>query len=196
MLMAFHFLTGFFGSPILAMGGPTIAGLHAPKMRAYRMTLRGVFASCALSLGPPLGSFSARFEGWLCMIWELMWLSFATFVLHIFFPETSASNILYYRARHLRKATGNHSSCPLWRSLQEVCHAVTVPSRSSYTPSRSTYNANGKLKPEECMPVAIVGTFIVPISLFWFGWTSRASVLWIVPIISPSLFSIAALLLL
>jgi DHA1 family multidrug resistance protein-like MFS transporter len=60
MLMAFHFLTGFFGSPILAMGGTTITGLYAPKKRAYGMNL---FASCALSLGPPLGSHSACFEG-------------------------------------------------------------------------------------------------------------------------------------
>jgi len=57
------------------------------------------------------------------------------------------------------------------------------------------YDANGELKPEERMPVAIVGAFLVPICLFWFGWTSRASVHWIVPIIGSSLFSIAALLL-
>jgi DHA1 family multidrug resistance protein-like MFS transporter len=57
------------------------------------------------------------------------------------------------------------------------------------------YNANGELKPEERMPVAIVGTLIVPVCLFWFGWTSRESVHWIVPIIGSSLFSVAALLL-
>ncbi len=39
-----------------------------------------------------------------------MWLSSATLVLLFFFyPETSASNILYRRARRLRKATGNFS---------------------------------------------------------------------------------------
>jgi DHA1 family multidrug resistance protein-like MFS transporter len=57
------------------------------------------------------------------------------------------------------------------------------------------YNANGELKPEERMPVAIVGALLVPICLFWFGWTSRESIHWIVPIIGSSLFSIAALLL-
>jgi DHA1 family multidrug resistance protein-like MFS transporter len=130
MLMAFHFLTGFFGFPILAMGGATIAGLCAPKKRAYGMILWGVFATCALSPGPLLGSFSARFEGWRCMIWELMWLSSATFVFHIFFPETSASNILYRRVRHLRKSTGNPSIL-LQRSPKLLCHAVIFLSRSS-----------------------------------------------------------------
>jgi len=57
------------------------------------------------------------------------------------------------------------------------------------------YNANGELKPEERMPVAIVGSLLVPICLFWFGWSSRTSVHWIVPIIGSSLFSIAVLLL-
>ncbi len=30
------------------------------------------------------------------------------------------------------------------------------------------YNANGELKPEERMPVAIIGALLVPICLFWF----------------------------
>jgi DHA1 family multidrug resistance protein-like MFS transporter len=57
------------------------------------------------------------------------------------------------------------------------------------------YNEKGDLKPEERMPVAIVGALIVPICLLWFGWTSRESIHWIVPIIGSSLFSVAALLL-
>ena len=110
MLMAFRFLTRFFGSPILATGGTIVADLYTPKKCAYGMTLWGVFAASAPSLGPLLGSFSAHFEGWRWAIWELMWLSSATLVLLFFFyPETSASNILYRRACRLRKATGNFS---------------------------------------------------------------------------------------
>jgi MFS transporter, DHA1 family, multidrug resistance protein len=58
------------------------------------------------------------------------------------------------------------------------------------------YNEKDELKPEERMPLAIVGSFLLPISLFWFGWTSRESVHWIMPILRASLFSIATLLLL
>ena len=108
MLMA-SFLARFFGSLILATGGATIADLYAPKKRAYGMTLWGVFATFAPSLGPFLGSFSACFEGWHWTIWVLLWLSSATFVLLIFFPETFAFNILYRRACHLHKSTGNPS---------------------------------------------------------------------------------------
>ena len=269
MLMAFRFITGFVGSPILATGGATIADMYAPKKRAYGMTLWGVFATCAPSLGPLLGSYSVHFEGWRWTMWELMWLSSATLVvLFFFFPETSGANILYRRARRLRKATGNRSimsapeiaaaAAPMSRreravellvrpfalNFQEpivfalnvyigliyallyiwfesfpvvfigiyqwreqmlglsflglfVGAFVVMPPFFAYLyyVQEPKYDANGELKPEERMPAAIVGAFLVPISLFWFGWTSRASVHWIVPIIGSSLFSIAALLL-
>ena len=63
ILMAFRFLTGFFGPPVLATGGTAIADLYSPTKRAYGMTIWGVFATSAPGLGPLLGSFSARFEG-------------------------------------------------------------------------------------------------------------------------------------
>ena len=124
MLMAFRFLTGFFGSPILATGGATIADIYAPKKRAYGMTLWGVFATCAPSLGPLVGGFAAHFESWRWTIWEIMWLSGPTLVLlFFFFPETSAANILYRRAKRLRKLTGN----PSIKSASEIAVAAMRP---------------------------------------------------------------------
>jgi len=269
MLIAFRFLTGFFGSPILATGGATVADIYSPKKRAYGMTVWGVFAASAPSLGPLLGGFSAHFESWRWTIWELMWLSAFTLVLlFFFFPETSASNILYRRARRLRKATGNPAimSAPeivaASESMSPGARAVDVLVRPFalnfqepivlalnvyigliyallymwfesfpfvfgsiyhwreqliglsflglfvgsflamppffaylYYVQEPKYNEHGELKPEERMPVAIVGSLLVPICLFWFGWTSRESIHWIVPIIGSSLFSVAALLL-
>lgn len=46
MLMAFRFITGFVGSPILATGGATIADMYAPKKRAYGIAIWGLFAVC------------------------------------------------------------------------------------------------------------------------------------------------------
>ncbi|EKM57361.1 uncharacterized protein PHACADRAFT_208445 [Phanerochaete carnosa HHB-10118-sp] len=43
--------------------------------------------------------------------------------------------------------------------------------------------------PEMRLPIAIVGSVLLPISMFWFGWTSSASVHWIVPIIASAFFS-------
>jgi DHA1 family multidrug resistance protein-like MFS transporter len=53
----------------------------------------------------------------------------------------------------------------------------------------------GTMTPEKRLPPAIVGSFLIPICLFWFGWSVRPSVHWIVPIIGSSLFSMGAVLL-
>ncbi|KAG6356419.1 hypothetical protein INS49_015807 [Diaporthe citri] len=47
---------------------------------------------------------------------------------------------------------------------------------------------DGKGVPEARMHLARFGTFLLPISLFWFAWTSFPSVHWIVPIIASALF--------
>ncbi|KAI0482647.1 MFS transporter [Xylariaceae sp. FL0804] len=57
------------------------------------------------------------------------------------------------------------------------------------------FNENGELKPEWRLPPLFVGTFTIPICLFWFGWSSRPDINWIVPIIGTAWFSIGTFLL-
>lgn len=58
------------------------------------------------------------------------------------------------------------------------------------------FDANdGSIPPEKRLPPAMIGSFFVPICLFWFGWSARSSIHWIMPIIGSSFFSIAAFLL-
>ncbi|KAL1745321.1 major facilitator superfamily domain-containing protein [Schizophyllum fasciatum] len=52
-----------------------------------------------------------------------------------------------------------------------------------------------KVTPEDRLPPAMLGGWAIPICLFWFGWTSTASIHWIVPIIGSSLFSVGTFLL-
>lgn len=47
-----------------------------------------------------------------------------------------------------------------------------------------------KFNPEMVLPPMFLGCFALPICLFWFGWSSRESVHWIVPIIGTGFFSI------
>ncbi|KAH9026593.1 putative caffeine resistance protein 5 [Lactarius pseudohatsudake] len=244
MVWAFRFLTGFFGSPILATGGATIADIYAPKKRAYAMGIWGLFATCAPILGPLVGGFAAHAEGWRWTIREILWLSGPTLVLlFFFFPEAPASNILYCRAQRLHVAVDIlvrpfalnfqepivlvlnvyigliyallyiwFESFPIvfvgiyhWREQMVglsflgifVGIFMVIPPFFAYLyfVQEPKYNEKGELKPEERMPIAIVGALVVPICLLWFGWASRASVHWIVPIIGSSLFGMAALLL-
>lgn len=53
---------------------------------------------------------------------------------------------------------------------------------------RSVAANNNKGVPEERMWMARLGALLIPVSLFWFGWTSYASVHWIVPIIASAFF--------
>jgi DHA1 family multidrug resistance protein-like MFS transporter len=64
-----------------------------------------------------------------------------------------------------------------------------------YRVQEKQYNENGDILPEKRLQPALVGCFFVPICLFWFGWSSRPNVHWIVPIIGSGFFSTAAFLL-
>ena len=104
MLLAFRFLTGFFGSPALATGGASIADMYAPEKVAYGISVWGIAAALGPILGPMIGGFAAENKGWTWTIWELLWLSgFCLVFLFFFFPETSSANILFRRTQRLRK---------------------------------------------------------------------------------------------
>jgi len=54
------------------------------------------------------------------------------------------------------------------------------------------FDDNGNIEPEKRLIPAMVGCFFVPVCLFWFGWSSRSDIHWIMPIIGTSFFGIAA----
>lgn len=49
----------------------------------------------------------------------------------------------------------------------------------------------GVAKPEFRIPALILASFVVPVGLFWYGWSSQAKAHWIVPIIGAGVFSFA-----
>lgn len=105
MLLAFRFITGFVGSPILATGGASLADVWSPVKRMYAIGVWGLFAVLGPVLGPVIGNWAAEFKGWRWPILELLWLNaFVAIILIPCLPETSAANILFRRSRRLRKA--------------------------------------------------------------------------------------------
>ena len=64
MLLAFRFVTGFVGSPVLATGGASISDMYGPRKRAYAMAVWGISAVCGPTLGPLIGGFAAQHKGW------------------------------------------------------------------------------------------------------------------------------------
>jgi DHA1 family multidrug resistance protein-like MFS transporter len=57
------------------------------------------------------------------------------------------------------------------------------------------FNEKGQLKPEWRLPPSFVGAFAIPICLFWFGWSARPNIHWIMPIIGSAWFAIGSFLL-
>lgn len=275
MLLAFRFITGFFGSPVLATGGASLADMYRPAKRAYAMSIWGISAICGPTLGPLIGGFavqSAPLGGgftapWTWPIWELMWLSaFCLVVLFFFFPETSANNILLRRTMRLRELTGNDKLVcepelmaqhmtgkdvvmmslvrPFTLNFTEpmvfflnlyialvygllyiwfesfvivfidiygfsigleglaylgilVGAIIVIPPYFWYLHKflEPQFNENGELQPEKRLYACTVGAFCIPICLFWFGWSSRPDIHWIMPIIGSSWFAIGTFLL-
>jgi DHA1 family multidrug resistance protein-like MFS transporter len=115
MLLAFRFLAGFFGGPILATGGASLADMYNPRKRAYPMAIYGAANVMGPVLGPLIGGFAVQYKSWKWPIWILIWLSGFCFIFLFFtFPETSAANILYRRTCRLRKlqrANGPKITC-------------------------------------------------------------------------------------
>ncbi|KAI4214458.1 MAG: hypothetical protein LQ351_002875 [Letrouitia transgressa] len=229
MLLCFRFFTGFFGSPVLATGGASIADMYRPQKRAYGIGIWGIAAVCGPVFGPLIGGFAAQAEGWTWTIWELMWLSGFCLVLLIFFlPETSSSNILYRRARRLRRSTAIENlkteaeiqsehmtpkdSFPIvfegiyhFKLGQEglafigilVGAILVIPPLFWYIYKyvEPQFNDKGEIQPEKRLPPAMVGGFFIPICLFWFGWSARPSIHWIMPIIGSGWFAVGTFLL-
>ena len=63
MLLAFRFLTGFIGSPVLAMGGASMADLWPEQKRAYAIGVWGMFAVLGPTMGPLVVGLSLLIMG-------------------------------------------------------------------------------------------------------------------------------------
>ncbi|KAI5195387.1 hypothetical protein AUEXF2481DRAFT_103146 [Aureobasidium subglaciale EXF-2481] len=273
MLLAFRFLTGFFGSPVLATGGASLADIYPPAKRAYALAIFGIANIMGPSLGPVMGNWAAQFKGWTWPIWIIIWISGPCLVFLIFFfPETSANNILYRRTARLRKwqtengylddkpydkikcqpeIEGEKMSAadmakmtlvkPFSLTLKEpivfalnlyialiyavlYCWLESIPIAFeqvygfslgitglfylgicvgglicippyfyyNYYYVEPRFSEDGTLRPEIRLEPALVTCFALPICLFMFGWTARADVHWIVPLIGTSFFTIGA----
>ncbi|KAF2171547.1 hypothetical protein M409DRAFT_63772 [Zasmidium cellare ATCC 36951] len=256
MLLAFRFLTGWLGSPVLGTGGASLADMFRPQKRAYPITAFALANICGPTVGP---------IKW--PIWELIWISGFTFVFLFFFlPETMAENILYKRTLRLRRSNvAPKLKCEAEIEAAELkitdilsttfvrpftlmiyepivlvlnlylaliyavlyCWLESLPIAFqeirgfssgitglcfigiaagafvvappyvyyNYYYVEPRFNSQGDLKPEIRLETALVGSFCLPVCLFFFGWTAQyASVVWIVPVIATSFFTVGGFL--
>ncbi|KAF2089142.1 MFS general substrate transporter [Saccharata proteae CBS 121410] len=118
----------------------------------------------------PITFFAAAYNGW---IYGIVYLFNEAFPL--VFADGHGFN------------TGEWGLAFLGVCLGAVLAAFFHPLQERYYLRRVAEN-DGKGVPEARMYAARYGAFLLPISLFWFAWTSFPSVHWIVPIVASSLF--------
>ncbi|OTA54747.1 MFS general substrate transporter [Hypoxylon sp. EC38] len=260
VFLVFRYLTGFLGGPCLSTGGGTISDIFHPTVVVLMLCIWSSAGVCGPVFGPIIGGFLAPAKGWRWTIWVFTWMcTLVLIAMFFFFPETSASTILYQRAKRLRKVTGNDrlrsqseidaehhttrdhlallaraftltffepiallmniyaglvygilfiwfESFPIvfgeiygFDSSQQglvflsifIFAIITIPIflwwlKVSLIPKMTKPG----FKPEMVLPPTFAGSFALPICLFWYGWTSRGDIHWIVPIIGSGLFSI------
>ena len=262
IVLVFRFLTAFVGSPAQATGGATISDMYLPRNRSYGLGLWELSTWIGPTLGPLVGGFAAQAKGWRWTIWELIWINGAMLVfIFCFLPETSASNILYRRAKRLRRETENDSIRAeselesLDLSRKELVYKTLVRPfvlcfqepicllLNTYTAlitgllfawleslpivfggvygfnlgqiglsflgllvgsfvafaifvvwfflfDAKKFDNLGYRKPEERFIPLMAGCIFVPVCLLMFGWSARANMPWIVPVMGSGLFSL------
>ncbi|KAL4881872.1 polyamine transporter [Aspergillus karnatakaensis] len=120
----------------------------------------------------PITLFSAIYNGFL---YGLVYLFNEAFPLVFGSPNGHGFNV------------GQQGLAFLGMAIGPILAFLTHPIQERYYRHRVAAN-NGKSVPEARMYTARLGAVLIPISLFWFGWTSYPSVHWIVPIIASSFF--------
>lgn len=118
----FRFLAGFFASPPLTVAGGTIADVWNSAEKAWAFPLYAITAFAGPVLGPVIGAYlgigdiSWRWSEWLMVIFA----GGTLLIVAAFQPETYAPVLLAWKAKELRKATGDDR----YRAESEIVDAT------------------------------------------------------------------------
>ena len=115
-----RFLTGFFCSPVLAVGGGTVADMFNPVAIGYPMACWELATWGGSALGPTFAGFTYETFGYKGPMWELVILGiFGLTLILCLLPETLPAAILHQRAQRLRQAN-EHQAFVTHNELEEA----------------------------------------------------------------------------
>lgn len=116
------------------------------------------------------------------LLQAILYLCFSAF--NLLFGDNHGFNLWQIGLTFLGLAVGNVIACfcnPLWHKQWT----------NGIAKEKAKHGPDYKPQPELRLPPAMVGGPMLTIALFWFAWTTYASVHWIVPIIATVFFSVA-----
>lgn len=133
--LVFRFLAGFSASAPLTVAGGTVGDLWSPVEKTFAFPLFAIPAFGGPVLGPVVGAYIGYADSvsWRWAEWVVLILDGAVIlILLLFKAESFAPRILYYKARQLRKLTGN----PKFMTAHEAEHTTlrALLSKSFFRP--------------------------------------------------------------
>lgn len=258
-LMICRFFAGTTGSPVLAVGGGTLADIYPPRLRARATSFFLMSPFLGPSLGPLLGGFVTQYKNWQWTQWVTLFIIAISWFSSLGMSETYKKIILQNRAKRLNIAGPKQMFPSFWaqmkfimtvtllRPVNMLCTEPIVLFMSIYTAfafsilfaffpafplifggiyhftisqvglaflgiaagviigtgaalvfdvkmyqplfRKAVADGKGVVAPEHRLYAGMAGSFGIPIGIFWFAWTSRQGVHWIVPIIGSVPFA-------
>ncbi|KAI4231727.1 MAG: hypothetical protein L6R40_007648 [Gallowayella cf. fulva] len=205
MLIA-RFMDGLTGSAFLSVAGGTIGDLlDRNDLQAPMMVY-----SASPFIGPPVGPLAAGFINYFTS-WSIyrpfLLLTFEPMCLNLCLFSALLLGVLYLFFGAFEVVFEENHQFSLWQvglTFLGLLVGIMIAVGSdpiwhrNYVRLVRNREVNGGEKggtePEFRLPPAIAGGILVPIGLFWFGWTTSSSVHWIVPIMGSTVFGAGMLL--
>ncbi|KAI5779727.1 major facilitator superfamily domain-containing protein [Geopyxis carbonaria] len=114
-------------------------------------------------------------------VWGVLYLYLATY-------------IVVFRT-HYGFGAGNSGAAFGGIAVGVLLAVFAAPSANKIYLALSAKHGNGKVFPEGRLPPAMFATLLIPASIFWFAWTGRSDVHWIVPVLSGIPYGFAQVIL-
>lgn len=91
-------------------------------------------------------------------------------------------------------SSGQSGVATLGLGIGAVLGIIGCAASSQKISAHLTEKNGGDARPEYRLPPMIVGAFVTPVGLFWYGWSAQAKTHWIVPILGTALIGVGMIL--
>ncbi|KAK0191675.1 major facilitator superfamily domain-containing protein [Armillaria mellea] len=193
---AFRFLTGFVGSPALATGGASMADIYPMHQFAYVLGIWALGAVAGPITGPVIGGFAAQANGW-------RWPQRAQRL-----RKLTGNQEL--RSQGEKDKEGSSLGAVMQEALIRTIHSCQgacfddiyhfnlglsglaflafVVSGAITVNMPKAAAAGIDVAPEIRLEIGLIASIFIPTSVLMFGFTSKESIHWIVPVIGAALY--------
>ncbi|KAK6085065.1 MFS multidrug transporter [Seiridium cupressi] len=195
-LIAFRFLSDVDGAGCLTLGGSIIDDLFRPHQRAFAMGMWNIGPLLGPTIGPLLGGFLVKTIGWRFDFWivfapaTMLILSPLVFSLSLHIAFVFGTVYLLYTTipTVIEETYGFDPSLSgrvyIALGVGNVLGWLVVTFFSDLAVIRQAQANDGVFVPEMRLTIGIYFGIFLPITLFWYGWSSYFVAHWVSTVLS------------